>query len=129
TAAGTCSVALSATNAGGAGTATLVLTISASTNSHFHFVRAGATGNGSGSDWTNAYRDLPAGLVRGDTYYVAAGNYGSHTFNDSVSGTSVITIQRATVADHGTEVGWSSSYDGQAAWNDAQWTFNRSFYT
>src|SRR5947199_10429256 len=50
------------------------------------YVRAGAIGNGSGSDWTNAYPDLPSSLVRGDTYYVAAGNYGVHDFVDTESG-------------------------------------------
>lgn len=80
-----------------------------------HYVRAGATGNGSGTDWTNAYTDLPASLVRGDTYYIAAGSYVpyGHTFNDPESGTSVITLKTATQADHGTDTGWSSSYAGQ----------------
>jgi hypothetical protein len=77
------------------------------------YVRQGATGNGSGSDWTNAYTTLPTPLVRGDTYYIADGTYGGYTFN--VAGTNTITIKKATVADHGTEIGWSNAYgDGQA---------------
>jgi hypothetical protein len=78
-----------------------------------HYVRAGATGNGSGSDWTNAYTDLPSSLVRGDTYYFAAGNYipNGHVFNDP--GTTVITLKTATPSDHGTSTGWSDSYAGQ----------------
>jgi len=74
-----------------------------------------ATGNGSGSDWTNACTDFTgscavSSLVRGDTYYVAAGNYASRTFNTAVSGTLVITIKGATDADHGTDTGWSTTY-------------------
>lgn len=78
-----------------------------------HYVRAGATGNGSGSDWTNAYTDVPAKLVRGDTYYLAVGTYApnGHIFNDP--GTAIITLQTATVAHHGTSTGWSNSYAGQ----------------
>ena len=97
-----------------------------------HYVRAGATGNGSGVDWTNAYTDLPASMVRGDTYYVAAGNYTGHTFNDAPSGTAVITIKAPTAADFGTSTGWSSSYLGQATFKtDAGggiFVFNQPYY-
>lgn len=80
-----------------------------------NYVRSGAAGANSGKDWANAYKDLPASLVRGDTYYVADGTYGSHKFNDERSGTSVILIKKATVADHGTATGWQDEYgDGQA---------------
>jgi hypothetical protein len=82
------------------------------------YVRAGATGNGSGADWTNAYPALPSTLVRGDTYYVASGNYPAYTFDDPQSGSQVITIKKATVADHGTDVGWNAAYAaGQAIFN------------
>lgn len=81
-------------------------------------VRAGATGNGSGSDWNNAYPTLPATLQRGATYYVADGSYSSYRFDDAVSGTAVITIRKATAADHKTDVGWAASYgEGQAVFN------------
>ncbi len=84
------------------------------------YVRSGATGNNSGTDWTNAYATLPSSLTRGDTYYVADGSYGSYTFDDANSGTTVITIKKATVADHGTETGWNSTYgDGQATFGNA----------
>jgi hypothetical protein len=75
-----------------------------------HYVRAGATGSGNGSDWTNAYPSLPATLVRGDTYYVAGGTYPSYNFDDAVSGTSIITIKKATASDHGTATGWQDTY-------------------
>lgn len=75
-----------------------------------YYVRAGAGGNGSGSDWSNAFSALPSSLVRGQTYWVADGSYGSYTFDDSQSGSTYITVRKATVADHGTDSGWSSSY-------------------
>src|SRR4030042_2436744 len=81
-------------------------------------VRAGATGTNNGSDWNNAFSTLPATLVRGATYYVADGEYSAYKFDDSVSGTSVITIKKATASDHGTNTGWLSSYgDGQAVFS------------
>jgi hypothetical protein len=90
------------------------------------YVRAGANGNG--SDWNNAYGNLPSTLVRGDTYYLADGAYGSHTFNDANSGTTVITIKKATQADHGTDAGWSSAYgDGQAIFENG-WNILKDYY-
>jgi len=87
------------------------------------YIRAGATGNGSGADWTNAYASFGAAGIndnagtgpRGNTYYVADGSYGSLTLRNANSGTAVITIKKATVADHGTATGWSDGYgNGQA---------------
>lgn len=79
-------------------------------------IRDGGTGDGSA--WDNALDDLPATLTRGDTYYVADGNYATYTVNDAVSGVLVITIKKATIADHGTETGWVSTYgDGQAVFS------------
>jgi hypothetical protein len=90
------------------------------------YVRAGA--GGSGSDWNNAFSTLPATLVRGATYYVADGNYGAYDFDDANSGTTVITIRKATQSDHGTNVGWNSTFgDGQATFFDL--SFLRGYYT
>jgi hypothetical protein len=81
------------------------------------YVRQGAAGTGSGNDWTNAYTDLPANLTRGDTYYIADGSYAGYVIDDATNGVLVITIKKATVADHGTETGWSDAYgDGVATW-------------
>jgi hypothetical protein len=74
-----------------------------------HYVRAGATGLNNGSDWENAYKALPSNLTRGDTYYIAAGNYPGRTFGTPADGTTPITIKKATVADHGTNAGWSDA--------------------
>ncbi len=87
-------------------------------NAADRYVRPGATGNNSGSDWANAYTTLPASLTRGDTYYLARGNYGTHNFRDPQNGTALITIKKATATDHGTSVGWDASYGtGQAVFD------------
>ncbi|MEN6626348.1 MAG: hypothetical protein ABFD69_08995, partial [Candidatus Sumerlaeia bacterium] len=78
----------------------LLLGFASSSMAADYYVRAGAGGNG--SDWANAYGSLPATLQRGSTYHIAAGSYGSHQFNDAESGTAMITIKKATAADHGT---------------------------
>jgi len=92
------------------------------------YVRPGATGNNSGSDWSNAYNGLPSALTRGDTYYLANGNYGGYTFDDANSGATTITIKKATVSDHGTDTGWTSSYGGgQAIFSG--WQIYTDYYT
>lgn len=49
--------------------------------------------------------------MRGDTYYIAVGDYPLEpNLNTAVSGTTVITIQAATVKSHGTGTGWNDAY-------------------
>lgn len=92
------------------------------------YVRQGASGANNGTDWTNALTDLPASPVRGNTYYVADGNYAGRTFNTPASGTSAITIKKATIADHGTDTGWNTTFgDGQAFFSGAV-TFTTSHW-
>lgn len=75
-----------------------------------HVVFSGvAGGSHSGADWTNAYTDLPASLIRGDIYYVGAGTYGRHVFNDATSGSTIIEVRAATASDHCTDTGWNGS--------------------
>jgi hypothetical protein len=94
------------------------------------YVRAGATGSNNGNDWTNAYTSLPATLTRGETYYIADGNYVGYTFDDAASGTQTITIKKAiddtrcaqigktTSECRGSASGWVNDYgDGQAVFN------------
>ncbi len=94
------------------------------------YVRQGATGSNNGTDWTNAYTSLPITLIRGDTYYIADGNYDSYTFDDAVSGSTYIYIKKATIASHGTSTGWNDTYgDGQAVFTGATYVWNlRSGY-
>jgi hypothetical protein len=80
-----------------------------------HTVRAGATGNGSGSDWANAMTQLPAFLVRGDTYYLAGGTYPTPTLQDANPANGTITIRFAASADHCTSVGWDTRYSRSQA--------------
>lgn len=105
----------------------ILLAVSLPTHAALRFVRPGATGNASGSDWQNALPSLPQSLVRGDTYYLADGNYGNYTFDDNASGTALITIRKCTASDHGTETGYSATYcDGQASFGTM--TFTRPYY-
>jgi len=99
------------------------------------YVLAGAKGAANGADWTNAYTSLPPNLVRGVTYFVAAGTYPGHLFADPDSGTTYITVQAPTSAKHGTSAGWSSSFVGQAVFNTADasgagdiFTFQSDYY-
>jgi hypothetical protein len=93
-----------------------------------YHVRSNATGNGSGSDWTNAYTSLPPNLVRGATYYVAAGNYPGYYFKDPDEGAKWITIKKATVKEHGSNVGWNDGYaTGPAVWSPTL-TFRGNYY-
>jgi len=81
-----------------------------------HYIRQGGSGSTAGTgncaDWSaaNACANAPATLVRGDTYYFAAGTYGGYDFTTPNSGTTRITWKKATVADHGIATGWLDSY-------------------
>lgn len=89
-----------------------------SVDAAIHYVRAGAAGSNNGTDWTNAFVSLPASLVRGDTYYIADGNYTGYTFKTPASGAMLTTIKKATLDDHGTSTGWDNSFgNGQAIFN------------
>jgi hypothetical protein len=78
-------------------------------------VRSGAPLGGTGSDWQTALIALPGTLVRGATYYVADGTYPGCVIDDAVVGSTYITIKKATLADHGTDIGWAPEYgDGVA---------------
>jgi hypothetical protein len=64
-----------------------------------HYVDPAATGTDSGADWTNAFPAIPATLTRGDTYYLAEGDYGIATFEQAVSSTLVITVKKCGLGD------------------------------
>jgi hypothetical protein len=86
---------------------------------------ASATGNGLGGDWDNQADFDTVSLVRGNTYWVADGAYAARTFSTAVSGTTPITVKKATAAAHGSETGWESSFgDGQAVWPSFNITSN-----
>jgi len=71
---------------------------------------AAASGGGVG-----AKKGKPSTFTRGNVYYYADGAYVSHTLNTASSGTTTITLKKATIADHGTSTGWNDTMgDGQA---------------
>lgn len=96
------------------------------------YVRQGASGTASGVDWTNACTDFTgscadSAFTRGETIWVADGSYGTETFDTATSGTSLITIQKATASAHGTDTGWVSTYgDGQATFGEI--TFDSDYW-
>lgn len=90
-----------------------------------HYIRDGATGSNDGSDWTNAWEDWTdvSSFTRSDTYYVADGTYVFKALTTSNSGTTTITIKKATEASHGSATGWSSAYgDGQSVMAGFSWS-------
>jgi hypothetical protein len=77
-----------------------------------------ASGSGSGADWNNL-KAWSASPVRGDTWYLVNGAYSGKSLGVAASGSTLITIKKATVADHGgIETGWINTLgDGQAAFS------------
>lgn len=103
----------------------IVLFAATSTNglAACHAVGPSASGNGSGSDWNNRMNKLPTTLVRGDTYYLMDGSYGSYSLRTANSGTTRITIKKAQSYDYGRgsdgcpndiSAGWSVGSMGNA---------------
>lgn len=110
--------------------ATVVFCIgTGATSAANYHVRAGATGAANGSDWINAYPSLPTTLLRGSTYYVATGTYGGYIFNTAESGTSVVTVKKATVLDHGANTGWNDAYGTGTAVFTNYWQITRGYFT
>lgn len=104
------------------------------------YVTEAGAGAKDGSDWSNAlaglpatemhaYLDLPkADLARGVTYFVARGIYPGMVL-PNVPGTEPITIKKATVADHGTDTGWTDALgQGEAVFESSgsAWVFSPS---
>ncbi len=83
-----------------------------------HYVRSGGTCTSGCSSWANASGQITTALAnasRGDTIWVADGSYNSIRLDKATSGSTVITIKKATESSHGTNTGWSTAYgDGQA---------------
>ena len=91
-----------------------------------HYILAG--GAGDGSSWGSPLGTLPDSLIRGDIYYIGDGTYGAKTFSTPEEGAKLIIIKKATLADHGTDEGWISSYgDGVASFTGTL-TFKTSYW-
>lgn len=91
-----------------------------------YYVRpnGGLYGSENGSDWNNAFDGMPSytssfwssTIHPGDTIYVAGGTYTTN-WRIEASGNSIdgdITIKRATILNHGTNIGWQDSFDNQS---------------
>lgn len=86
----------------------LVCVFSVTAHASNFYVRKGAFGNG--SSWSNAWNDINniSNIREGDTVYLAAGNYTGRYKADS----SGWTLKRATLSEHGSDIGWSAEYAG-----------------
>ena len=97
-----------------------------------HYVTPTGAGSNDGSDWNNAYQGLPSSLTRGDAYVVAGGNYSAKEFNDNESGSTVITIRKASSLTGYRDnliAGWSSSYETNQAVFSGTTQFDKGYYT
>lgn len=96
------------------------------------YLLSGAKGANNGTSWSNAWTSITTAeesLSRGQTLCVGDGSYGGATFNVPESGTSRITVKKATVADRGTSSGWSDAFgDGQATF-DGGWLVMSGYWT
>jgi hypothetical protein len=72
-------------------------------------------------------------FARGNTYYLADGTYGGKTFSTAASGSTYITIKKATIGDAAVEgiAGWNSalgegqaSFTGVCEFTSSYWVFN-----
>lgn len=113
------------------------------------YVKEGGTATGSsgcyasGAEpadlWSSASRhyDEPSsaeaviGRVAGNTIWIADGNYNGVTFDRAASGNVVITVKKATIADHGSSNGWAdafgngqSVFSGMVRFQSDDWTFD-----
>lgn len=87
-----------------------------------NYVGSAATGSGNGVNWTNVLAWASFTPVRGNTYYVMDGDYTNKTFDVAASGTTPITIKKASATEHGTDTGWISTMgDGQAVFEPGSW--------
>lgn len=80
------------------------------------------SGSGGGTSWTDAAAlSIVNSSSAGDTIYLAGGTYSPIDFTVSGSSGSIITVKRATAADHGTSTGWN------AGTMDVQVVFSSNF--
>lgn len=82
-----------------------------------------------GLNWSQAWRQLPATLERGATYYLAGGSYSTLSVSNTPSGTELITIKKATTHDHGTNTGWQSTFGTTEAVFPGSTFINTSYVT
>lgn len=77
-----------------------------------HYCGPASSGANTGADWANVWDFDSVTFVRGDTYWIMGGTY-SRSSLPTLSGTSLVTITKATTANHGTDTGWSGLSEAQ----------------
>ncbi len=95
------------------------------------YVSPTGAGSKTGSDWNNAYQGLPSSMVRGNTYVITGGSYSAKSFSDAQSGSTVITIRKASSLPQYRDdliAGWNSNYERDQAVFTGQSTFNTGYY-
>jgi hypothetical protein len=102
---------------------------SGGTPANVYYVRppGGNYGAEDGSDWNNAFDGIPEDMHRGWTYYLADGTYPGRDLFAPVVGSQTIQIFKATLQNHGTNVGWTPTFGDGAAVFSSQitiWTAN-----
>jgi hypothetical protein len=110
--------------------AVALLAIPSVVNAATYCARPSAQGGGTGADWTNAIAlstVVASSSYRGDTIYISGESYGSITFSAGESGTSVITIKKATASDHVTDTGWNSTWGTDSA-EFTYWDIETSYW-
>lgn len=84
-----------------------------------YYVKSDISEAGDGASWLSPFRELPPKMERGAIYYIASGEYSGNEFNTPEESTKYIVIKKATILDHGTDIGWENSYgDGQVVFTD-----------
>lgn len=95
------------------------------------YVRDGGSSSAC-TTWSDACDQLSTAegvVTRGETIWIADGAYtGEITFNVANSGTTVITIKKATIAAHGTETGWDNAYGDGTATFSGGFVFTTSYW-
>ena len=95
------------------------LLISATAQAATLYCGPSSTGAGTGSNFSNLLQ-LPnaTGFTRGNTYIIIEGSYGSRTLSSATSGSTTITIRKASAADSAVTGYASSLHDAAATFAD-----------
>jgi hypothetical protein len=110
-----------------------------------HFIRPGPNGGNygreDGSDWNNAFDGFPETMIRGDTYYIAGGDYDmgkygaanneTYIFDDPEDGNTYIYIKKASVDGIADQTpGWNPDFANNQAviHNSTDAMYQRALY-
>lgn len=95
------------------------------------YLRAGASGANNGTSWADAWTSWASantGVTRGDTVYVAGGDYNANvSITKAVSGTTWIYFKKANSTDNSGDAGWNSTYESTQASINGQLSIEVSY--